>query len=80
MFVWVCSHVTRLGRHVVFNQLLVWCVARFRNLCILFLFVAGLWLLQVVFMKLLLLSHGLLLHLFHYDIPLVSAVAAELST
>ena len=80
MFVWVCSHVIRLGHHVVFTGLLVWCTARFRNLCILFLFVAVIWLLQVVFIKLLLLSHGLLLHFYYSDIPLESAVAGQLST
>ena len=62
MFVWVCPHVIRLGHHVVFTGLLVWRTARFRNLCILFLFVAVLLLLQVVFIKLLPLPHGSLLH------------------
>ena len=66
MFVFVCSHVMRLGYHVVFPQSLVWCTARFRNLCILFLFVAVIWLGQVVFIKLLLLSLGLLLHFFSH--------------
>ena len=79
MFVWVCSHVIRLGYHADFIQLLVRVLLASRIcassslFCNEFPFAGG-------FMSVSLLSHGLLLllHFCHDDIRLVSA--GQLST
>ena len=48
MIVCVCSHLVRLGYHEAFPQSLGLCITCSHYLCILFLFVAMIWLLQVV--------------------------------